>query len=601
MPSDNADLGQNGGILLGPGANQTIQGNQIYLAGNGGATNGSFGILSFSSGGNDWNNLLIDSNTITVTTPGANEKILGIGENSGSVGSNITVSNNTFNGTGGSDPANQQIAFGITSESVAATTNNPAATVAYTGNSVNGANEGFVWGDPEASPAYNFTGSQYLGITFSNTTLTNVDVGFVDREGGKATIGSTTITNTGMWNFGTAFHADGLGSVLTVADPISNYTVQSLSSQTNGGLVIFLNVSGGISNVSKNEGNVGYTLFSFPVTLNVPLGANQMFTVQYATSNGTATGNDYQAAAGTLTFLPGQQSAMIAVKVLGNYIPQPNRTFFVNLTDPLITTNGVAAPGNLSNTQATSTILDDDATTLSASVSNASVTKPTSGTTLITFPAALNSAPPAGDTFTVNYQTANGSAGGNDYSAASGTLTFLAGSTTPISPLTVTVYGNTQANPPLNFTVTLSTPLLHFNGVTQTLPGNIGTATATGTINGPAPTGATVSINSVAGIPSTTAFTPFTFTITLTGTITSSIKVNYATQSVTANGNQYQGTSGQVTFIPSGPTTATATVIVYPESHPLPMNEIFDVILSIPGGQTGYVLGSSIGVGTIDD
>ena len=153
VPNNPGDPGANGGILLGPSPNQTIQGNQINLAGDGGASTSSFGIMSFTSGGDDWNNLLIDNNTITVTTPGANEKILGIGENSGSVGSNIDVTNNAFNGTGGSDPANQQIAFGITSESVAATANNPAATVAYTGNSVNGANEGFVWGDPEASPA----------------------------------------------------------------------------------------------------------------------------------------------------------------------------------------------------------------------------------------------------------------------------------------------------------------------------------------------------------------------------------------------------------------------------------------------------------------
>ena len=389
---------------------------------------------------------------------------------------------------------------------------------------------------------------------FSNTTLTNVNVGFVDQpDAGKATIATTTITNTGMYNFGTAFHADGLGSVLTVADPISNYaSVRNLSSQTNGGLVIFLSVSGGIQSVSKNEGNVGVTLFSFPVTLNAPLGSDQMFTVQFATSNGTATGNDYQAAAGNLTFLPGQQSAMIPVKVFGNYIAQPDRTFFVNLSNPLIITNGVAAPGNLSNTQTTGTIVDDDLTTLSASIANASTTKPSSGATNITFPAVLNSAPPTGDYFTVNYTTSNagsgpGYASGNDYQGAAGTLTFLAGSTTPVNPLTVIVYGNTQVNPDEIFDVTLSTPLLHFTGTTQTDPANLGAVTAIGTIVSPAPTGATVSVNNAALVPSVSGFAYMTFTITLSGSITSTIKVNYTTAvangSGYANGNLFQATS----------------------------------------------------------
>ena len=586
VPNDNADLGENGGILLGPGANQTVQGNDINLAGDGGAASASFGILSFTSGGNDWNNLLIDNNTITVTTPCANEKILGIGENSGSVGSNIVVTNNTFNGTGGNDPANQQIAFGITSESVAATASNPAATVTYAGNAVNGANEGFVWGDPEASPDYDFTGSQYLGIAFSSTTLTNVNVGFVARDGGKATIGTTTIANSGMYDFGAAFHADGIGSVLTITDPTTNYTgVDALADQTNGGLVIFLSVSGSMQDVSKAEGNTGFTLFSFPVMLDVAPAANQTFTVQYSTSNGSADGNDYNSASGTLTFQPGQLSAAIGVRVLGDFAPEPNETFFVNLADPLLITNGVAAPGHLSRAQATGTIVNDDVTTLSAGISGASATKPATGLTLMTFPAVLNSAPPAGDYFTVNYATSNagsglGYASGNDYQGVSGTLTFLAGSTTPANPLTVIVYGNTQINPNEIFDVTLSTPLLHFTGSSQTLPANLGTATATGTIVSPQPSGASVSVNSASLAPSASGSTFMMFTITLAGTITSNIKVYYATASAgsgadDATGNQYQSASGVVTFTPTGSNTATVSVLIYQESSSLPVDKDF--------------------------
>ena len=595
-----------GGILLGPSPNQTIQGNEINIVANGGASTSSFGISSFTSGGNDWDGLLIDNNIVTVSTPGANGKVLGIGENSGSVGSNITVSNNQFNGDSGSLAGNQQVAFGITSESTA------TATVAYTGNAVLGAEDGFVWGDPEGATPYDFSGTQFTGITFSDTTLFKVGIGFVARDGGKATIGTTTIMNTDRsFNYGTAFSADGNGTVITVTDPVSNYTsVQNLSSQTNGGVVNFLSDAGGIGNVSKNEGNTGFTLFSFPVTLSAPLGSDQMFTVAFATSNGTADGNEYLGTQGILTFLPGTQSETIAVRVIGNFIPQPDLTFFVNLSNPLLYTNGVAAPGNLASTQATGTVLNDDTTTLTASIANSSVTKPTSGSTLMTFAATLNSAPTAGDYVTVNYTTSNagsgvGFAGGNDYLGSAGTLTFLAGSTTPANPLTVTVFGNTQVNPNEIFNVTLSTPLLHFSGVTQTIPANLGTATATGTIMSPAPTGASVSINSPSIVPSASGSTVLSFTITLTGTITNPIKVYYGTASAgsgagDATGNQYQATSGVVTFTPTGSNTATESVMIFQESTPLPVDEIFDVKLTNPLGQP-YTFGTAIGVGTIDD
>jgi Calx-beta domain len=615
----------NGGIILGPSPNQVVQGNLINITGNGGATASSFGIDAFTyPGAGAWNNLLIDNNTVTVTTVGASEKIIGFAENTGSTGSNITVTNDTFNGDAGSTSGNQQVAFGITSDSTA------TATVVYSGDAVHGALDGFVWGDPESSPPYDF--SNDIGITFSDTTITNVSKGFVARDGAKVTVGGdSTISNSGAFSYGTAFSADGAGTVITVTDPVSNFytgtnsnEVMNLKSETNGGLVNFTAAAAGIQSVSKAEGNVGFTLFSFPVTLDAPPDADQEFTVNYATANGTADGNEYLSTQGTLTFLPGQSSATIAVRVIGNYIPQPDLTFFVNLTDPTLytfpqpvssyssppsLTLATSAAGNLSSTQATGTVLNDDSTTLSASISNASITKSSSLTSQLTFPAMLNSAPAAGQYYTVNYATSNagsgsGFAGPNDYQGTSGTLTFLAGSTTPVSPLTVPVYGNTQVNPNEIFDVTLTTPLLHFTGTNQTIPANVGTATATGTIISPAPTGASVSINSVSATPMASGSTLMTFTITLTGTITSNIKVYYSTASAGsgagyATGNQYQSTSGIVTFTPTGSNTATVTVTIYPESTPLPVDEIFDVKLTNPLGQP-YVFGTSTGVGTID-
>ena len=56
-------------------------------------------------------------------------------------------------------------------------------------------------------------------------------------------------------------------------------------------------------------------------------------TVQYATADGTATvvGRDYNAKSGTLTFLPGQTSKMIAVSVRGDRTREADETFFLKL------------------------------------------------------------------------------------------------------------------------------------------------------------------------------------------------------------------------------------------------------------------------------
>ena len=88
--------------------------------------------------------------------------------------------------------------------------------------------------------------------------------------------------------------------------------------------------------------------------------------VSYATSNGTAeagTGKDYTAvAATTLTFTGGQMSKTVTVATLEDDLNEADETFTVTLT-------GVALPDGVSldadGDEATGTILDDDALTVS--------------------------------------------------------------------------------------------------------------------------------------------------------------------------------------------------------------------------------------------
>jgi hypothetical protein len=108
-----------------------------------------------------------------------------------------------------------------------------------------------------------------------------------------------------------------------------------------------------IGDVSQLEGNSGTTLFSFTVSLSAIY--DQAVTVNYATADGTATtaNNDYLAAFGTLTFAPGETTKTITVEVVGNNTPEPDKTFYVNLSGT--STNALVARG-----QGVGTIMDDD-------------------------------------------------------------------------------------------------------------------------------------------------------------------------------------------------------------------------------------------------
>jgi Calx-beta domain len=107
-----------------------------------------------------------------------------------------------------------------------------------------------------------------------------------------------------------------------------------------------------VNNVNKKEGSSGLTTFSFPVTLSAaPLTA---VTVDWTTANGTAlAGSDYLAANGTVTFPVGATARTINVSVIANTLLAPNKTFYVNLSNP-------SANAYLGDAQAAGTIVNDD-------------------------------------------------------------------------------------------------------------------------------------------------------------------------------------------------------------------------------------------------
>jgi glucose/arabinose dehydrogenase len=105
-----------------------------------------------------------------------------------------------------------------------------------------------------------------------------------------------------------------------------------------------------IADVSINEGNGGSKKLTISVTLSAA--SALPISVAYATSDGTATAQDYAAASGTLTFDPGTTRRTFTVTVEGDRIAEANETFFVTLTN--------AVNAGISRAQATVTIVDND-------------------------------------------------------------------------------------------------------------------------------------------------------------------------------------------------------------------------------------------------
>ena len=140
--------------------------------------------------------------------------------------------------------------------------------------------------------------------------------------------------------------------------------------------------------------------------------------LEYSTSDGSASaGDDYQAASGKLYFDPGVDTQEIAVSTLDDNVVEGDETLVLTLTsatEAKLDPSGTTAPG---------TIRDNDTASLSAR--DATAVESAGEMALRLTLSAVNTQP-----VMVNYATADGSATeGEDYTAATGTVTFAAGQT----------------------------------------------------------------------------------------------------------------------------------------------------------------------------
>lgn len=218
----------------------------------------------------------------------------------------------------------------------------------------------------------------------------------------------------------------------------------------------------------------------------------------------------------------------------------------------------------------------------SISINDKSVVEGNSGTASMVFTVTMTGS--CCQNVTVNYATADSTAttADNDYVATSGTLIFAPGEIT--KTITVAVKGDTKVEPDETFLVNLTNPV----NATLTKAQGIGTI-----INDDLPS---IAISNVSQAEGNTGTTPFNFTVSLSSPFSQTISVQYATADGTATvaDNDYQATSGTLTFAP-GEITKTVTVLIKGDTKIEP-DETFFVNLTNPVNAT---IGAGQGVGTI--
>jgi hypothetical protein len=203
-----------------------------------------------------------------------------------------------------------------------------------------------------------------------------------------------------------------------------------------------------LSDATIVEGNSGTSSVTFPYNLSVVSGKTIAF--NFATANGTATSpQDFVSASGPVSIPPGALSGQISVAVTGDLLVEPTETFLVSLS------GAVADDLTISDGSANGTITDTDVAYVS--VSDVALTEGNSGSLPASFIVSLST--PHYQPVTVQYATSDGTANvGSDYTAASGTVTFVPPATAVAVP--VSILGDLLDEEDETFAVGLSNPSL---------------------------------------------------------------------------------------------------------------------------------------------
>jgi large repetitive protein len=203
-----------------------------------------------------------------------------------------------------------------------------------------------------------------IPVTLSGPSGQEVDVDYATSDG-TATAGSDYFATTGNLVFAAGVTSKQIdvtvnGDIQVEGDETLTVTISAPFNADLGTPSVATGTITNDDNVGPKlvvgdstvlEGNSGATPLTFTIAM-VPVSASNV-TVDYATSDGTATaGSDYTSASGTLTIPAGQASGSIAVSTTGDKTYEPNENLTLTLSNPVGATIVTSA--------AVGTILNDD-------------------------------------------------------------------------------------------------------------------------------------------------------------------------------------------------------------------------------------------------
>ena len=337
--------------------------------------------------------------------------------------------------------------------------NDDSATLSIAGNS-----------GPEGNSG---TSARTFALTLSNPVQAIVQVSYSTVDGTATVADADYQAASGTVNFASLQTSAQTGSVLIVGDvevePDQSFSVTlsavglppGVSLGTGTAAAVIVNddaTSASIAGASANEGTGANTTLNFTVSLSAP--AKSPVSVQYTTVNGTAVApSDFTATSGTLNFASGQQTAVIAVTVIGDSVVEPNESFSVSLSNP----NGAT----IATASATGTIVNDDSVSLSI---NDVTQAEGSGGGMTVFTFTVTASGPSTTPITVNYQTADITAvAPGDYQAASGVVSI------PAQALSTSININVVADTLIESNETFRVTLTGTSGATLNDAEGIGT------------------------------------------------------------------------------------------------------------------------------
>ena len=318
----------------------------------------------------------------------------------------------------------------------------------------------------------------------------------------------------------TGIPVDASGTSLQQSDVSSdNILVQSPAC-----IIIFT-----IGDVTEDEGDV----LVLPITLSSPSSVDTIITI--VTSTGTAGTDDYTSVTTSVTIPAGATSTTVSVGTIEDTLGEGDETF---------TVTGTVDTTNTSNTTATATVTITDNDTVTFTIGDVTVDE---GDVLV-LPITLSN--PSSEDTIITIVTSTGTAGTDDYTSVTTSVTIPAGATS--TTVSVGTIEDTLGEGDETFTVT---------GTVDTTNTSNTTATATATITDNDMTTFTI------GDVSEDEGDVLVFPITLSNTSSVDTIILIVTTIGTAGTDDYTSVTTSVT-IPAGATSTTVSVGTIEDTTP---------------------------------